>query len=272
METPPEQKKCLNCGAVIIGGGKFCHECGQAVATERLSTRNFAVSILAGLTRINKGVLYTCLNLLVHPWQVIANYIRGQRVRYTGTVQLLLILTFLTVAVSALIGRPEAKAEFEDFPLFDAASLAGCMANSVIKFLLSSTVVQYLVVFIPAVPLLMLVNRRKGVARYNFAEYLLAAIYMSDAVLIFQLLVDPFDRLLPTSSIFLVYLYLFSVGTYGVYKSLNHLHLSKAKRIARTALFLFATILFYIIVISIPIALLYYTLSLPGYSQFIPIS
>ena len=262
METLPEQKRCLNCGAAIADGGKFCHECGQAVATERLSTKNFAVSVLAGLTRINKGVLYTCFNLLIHPWQVIANYIRGQRVRYTGPVQLLLILTFLTVAVAAITGKPEAQTEFEDFPLFATASLAGSMANSVIKFLLSSTVIQYLVVFIPAVPLLMLVNRRKGIARYNFAEYLLAAIYMSDAVLIFQLLVDPFDRLLPTSSIFLVYLYLLAVGSYGVYKSLNHLHLSKAKRIARTILFPFATLIFYIIAIGIPIALLYYTLSL----------
>ena len=239
-------KRCLNCGAPLADGGKYCHQCGQAAHTQRLTAKNFVAEAFMRLTRLNKGVVFTCCNLLVRPWHVIAGYIRGRRVIYTDPVQLLLVLTFLTVALGSMLDMPSpADAAHDEFHIFDTATIGGNIADALTHTLLTSTVIQYLLVFLPAIPGLMLVNRRKGEARYNLAEYLLAAIYMSDAVLLFQLLVSPLDRLLPTAAVSLSYLYLLAVGTYGVYKSLRHLGLSKARRILRVAVFLLATVVLY---------------------------
>lgn len=250
-------RRCLNCGTPIVDGGKYCHECGQTVLTERLTMKNFAVGVFLRLTRLNKGVVFTCYNLLVRPWQVIADYIRGQRVKYTDPVQLLLVLTFLTVALGALFEVPAPAESHGDFRLFGNSTFFGNIGNAMVRMFLTSTVIQYLVVFIPAVPMLMLVNRRKGDARYNLAEYLLAAIYMSDAVLVFQLLVKAFDALLPTSTVFLTYPYILAVGSYGVYKSLGHLHLSRARRVLRVLVFLASTLMFYILILAVSVTMVY---------------
>ena len=242
-------KRCLNCGAPLANGGKYCHQCGQATHTQRLTAKNFVAEAFMRLTRLNKGVVFTCCNLLVRPWHVIADYIRGRRVIYTDSVQLLLVLTFLTVVLGALgsmLGMPlPEETSHDESHIFDTATVVGFIADALTDMLLTSTVVQYLLVFLPAIPGLMLVNRRKGEARYNIAEYLLAAIYMSDAVLLFQLLVSPLDMLLPSFAVFLPYLYILAAGTCGVYKSLRHLGLTKGRRILRVAIFLLATIAFY---------------------------
>ena len=203
-----QPKHCLNCGAPLAVGGKYCHQCGQAAHTQRLTAKNFVAEAFMRLTRLNKGVVFTCCNLLVRPWRVIADYICGRRVIYTDPVQLLLVLTFLTVAIGAIlnVSSPD-DAPSGVFRIFDTSTVGGNIAESLTRTLLTSTVIQYLVVFLPAIPVLMLVNRRKGQARYNLAEYLLAANYMSDAVLLFQLLAGPFDPLLPTASVFLSYIY-----------------------------------------------------------------
>lgn len=110
MKTNDKNHKvCLNCGSEFVDDSNYCHVCGQSVSTERLSTGNFFVSIVSRLSRINKGVIFTCYNLLIHPWDVISDYIKGKRVKYTAPVQLLIILSFITVVFSALgfISDPE---------------------------------------------------------------------------------------------------------------------------------------------------------------------
>ncbi len=256
-----EERKCLNCGAVIATGGNYCHHCGQATSTERLSTRSFAMNIFSGLTRINKGMIFTCARLLVAPWKVISDYIHGRRVKYTAPVQLLLILTFLLVAIGSIIHEPESSKN-ELLEIFDISSLSGNIAYTVVKFLTTSTVIQYLVIFLPAIPVLMLINRTRGMAKYNFAEYLMAAIYMSDAILVFQLVLSPFDLLLPISVSILGNIYILVVGSIGVYKSLGHLNLGLKKRIRRVVLFVIGTFVLYIFILVLSIGLLIYLLNL----------
>lgn len=247
----PTHKKCLNCGTPIADGCLYCHKCGQAAATERLSTKSFAMSIFMGLTRINRGVIFTCCNLLLRPWRVIADYIRGRRVCYTPPVQLLLILTFFIVALSALLDMPAKESVEAHSALFDTSTAGGRIAQTIVRFFLNSTIVQYLVMFIPAIPALMWFNKINGAYRYNFAECLLAAIYMSDAVLVFLLIMTPFDAFLPVSAVNLAYLYVLIVGVCGFCKSQARLSVSKAKMALRVMAFMLVSLLTYLLILSI---------------------
>ncbi len=250
--TDANDKYCLNCGRLLADDVMYCHHCGQPSSTSRLSTRSFMVSVFAGLTRINRGVVYTCVNLLIRPWKVIADYVRGCRVRYTAPVQLLLILTFLILACSSLFNIGTEDTEVSKIAIFDASVAAGAAANALIDGFLNSTVLQYFFTFIPSIPILMLINRRKGEARYNFAEYLLAAIYMSDAVLAFSLVSLPLEAVWPDLASTITYLYILTIGCMAVYRSMAHLRISTTRRVLRVIFFIFASLVFYVLVILPP--------------------
>lgn len=78
MEETATETRCRNCDTVY--SGNFCPHCGQAADTSRLQTRSFFVDMLKGLLRVNRGLLFTGWNLLIHPWQVIRDYIQCRRV------------------------------------------------------------------------------------------------------------------------------------------------------------------------------------------------
>lgn len=249
------KRRCLNCGEPLVDGGRFCHCCGQQTAAERLTARNFAVSLFAGLTRINRGVLFTCCNLLIRPWRVIADYIRGRRVRYTTPVQLLLVLSFLTVVVGGVVDIAETDQVNEVADVFVGNGVVAESMNRFLTFCLNSTVIQYLVMLLPAIPAIMFVNRRKGEQRYNIAEYLLAAVYMSDAILLFQMLLTPLDLLSPVLSVAITYCYIIFVSWRGVYLSISHLGLSRVARIRRVVSFYVLAIILYFLFIAVPLCL-----------------
>lgn len=250
-------RRCLNCGEHLVDGGHYCHNCGQQTAAERLTARNFTVSLFAGLTRINRGVVYTCCNLLLRPWRVIADYIRGRRVRYTAPVQLLLVLSFLTVAVGGIVDMADADKAEDIAELFLGDSVIAESLNRFLSFCLNSTVLQYLFMLLPAVPALIFCHRIKsnGQYRYNVAEYLLAALYMSDAILLFQLLLSPLDLLSPVLSVTLTYCYIIYISCRGVYLSLGHLSLSFGASIRRIFTFYVLSIILYILFMAVPVCM-----------------
>ncbi len=247
--------KCLNCGA-DLADGNFCHMCGQSQAVGRLTSKDFAVNACAGLTRINRGFLFTCWKLLTAPWTVISDYIKGRRVRYTSPVQMLLILCFFNVAVLPLIGADSGMSP-DEVAVFSDASSGGFIANAVLKFCMSSPTLQYFIMFLPAVPVFMAVNRRKGVAPYNFAEYMVAAVYMSDMVLVFDFVITPFDLAMPVVADTVAYLYLAGMGFTAVYKALSRLNLPAWRRSLRVVWFLILTATLYFAIL-VAVALVFY--------------
>ena len=251
-------KECLNCGTLISEGMNYCHHCGQRVSVKRLTGKSVTISIFSGLTRINKGVLYTCYCLLLRPWRVISNYIKGRRIRYINPIQLLLILTFLTMAISSLYAQPNVSNISEDYQLFKDYLFFNIILNKIIKFLHDSVVVQYLLIFVPVIPALNIITREHGQPKYNFAELLLASIYMSDAVLILQLIVGPLDTYLPTSSTFLTYGYILIIGTMGIYKTQMRLKRKRLQLISKIILFFLITISIYLLVLIIPLSIAYW--------------
>lgn len=97
-------KICKNCGIENDVNAKYCSECGQSLSVGRLQPKTFFAEIMSGLLRLNRGMLFTSWNLLIHPWKVIRDYIHGKRISYTPPVNLLILLMFI-LALLEKFGR-----------------------------------------------------------------------------------------------------------------------------------------------------------------------
>ncbi len=193
-ESVGSARKCLNCGSEV--NGKYCCECGQRMSTERLSIKGAMRDAARDLTHINRGVVYTAWNLLVRPWAVVRDYVKGRRVRYTPPVSMLVIVCFVAAFMSGIV-RNEVwsyvsivEGEVDGEPV--SVSFFVAMA----RFLSSAPSVQRLLGYLPVVFVVPLVYRRLGAARFNFAEYFMAMVYMACAYVIFGILVMPLELLM----------------------------------------------------------------------------
>ncbi len=96
------ENACLNCGAGLIS--KFCHECGQSSHTGRITLKHFFVhDLLHGLWHVDKGLLYTFLQVFFKPGIVAANYLAGRRKRYYNFFYLILLCVGINYLLSNLL-------------------------------------------------------------------------------------------------------------------------------------------------------------------------
>lgn len=211
-----EVKKCLNCGTEYIGA--YCHSCGQHCSTGRLMPRTFFIDMCASLTRINRGFLYTAGLLAVAPWRVIRDYIHGHRVRYVAPVQMLIVLCLIGTLLSGLIDE-SATEKVKSLELLDADLRGAAVVNSIARMYFGSWIAQYLTIFLPCVLAARVVYRRCGARRFNIAEYAVAMIYMSDAMLVVSIVLCPLGRIYPALDTLASGLYMCVVGAIVMVKA-----------------------------------------------------
>lgn len=246
-----ENKICLNCGRPLTDE-VFCPQCGQHSGVTRLSTKNFLISVFAGLTRVNRGFVYTCWRLLISPWTVISDYIKGKRTHYTSPVQTLLIICFIAIFLDTVFHKG-VLSESSDALVSAYKSIgADGWFMQIIRWYADSPTLQYLLVFVPAVPAFMLVTRKKGVQRYNLAESMVAAIYISSALLLTTLLIYPLNMINERIDfVWITYIYVLVVGTMGVYRAVRPLCKSRAGAVWRVIVFYGIALFNYILLLML---------------------
>ncbi|MDE6193983.1 MAG: DUF3667 domain-containing protein [Muribaculaceae bacterium] len=179
--------KCRNCGCSCTS--RFCPDCGQSVKEKRLENKTFFIGLLSGLTRINQGFLYTAWQLLIRPWKVIRDYIHCRRVRYTAPISMLIVVCFISVFVSGLMPyEPDGVVEETGT---GQVGLIYKLTLAVTDFIMSSMVIRYLTIYIPAVLAIPIVYWKVGATNYNLAEYFTAMIYMTSSILLFGIIISP---------------------------------------------------------------------------------
>jgi hypothetical protein len=97
--------------------GPFCAHCGQRVREGRLTLRSVA-GHMAEAFDVNRGLLFTALQLSRHPGTAIRAYVDGQTVRFTNPVKYFLILATLTTLAYVASG---AAAQMESEMIAGAA-------------------------------------------------------------------------------------------------------------------------------------------------------
>jgi len=89
---------CLNCHAELAG--KYCIECGQKASTHRITFKHFFEhDLLHGFMHIEKGLVYTILQVFRKGGKAALEYLAGKRVRYYNVFYLSLLLLGLDIVL-----------------------------------------------------------------------------------------------------------------------------------------------------------------------------
>jgi hypothetical protein len=237
--------ECKNCGCSCISN--YCPNCGQSTKEKRLENRTFFIGLISGLSRINKGFLFTAWNLLIHPWKVIRDYIQCRRVRYVAPISMLILVCFISTFVGALfsaetqpvvIGMSDANV-----PVFHHIILSAGY------FLMNNALAQNLTVYLPALLAIPIVYGKAGAGRYNMAEYLTAMIYMATSFIIFNVITLPISILSDDIYSALGFGYSILICAMSMYFAFPID--SKKRRVGYFALYLLTALLIYLIILVI---------------------
>lgn len=187
-------KKCLNCEAE--SDSKFCPVCGQAMDTQRFTMRSFGVHLVASLSRVSGSFLRTAWLLLARPWTVIRDYVYGKRVGLVSPVAMLLLLALYWGVFMAIVPKNPA--------VQTGISFDGSRFGALMKWLYGSLTFQYLFLAIPVAFGTWIVYRRDMRGRFNFAELLIATLYMACTFLLVDFILSPVELLNETAGVILV--------------------------------------------------------------------
>lgn len=178
-------RTCLNCGAEV--GGNFCPNCGQQTDTGRFSGRSFVKHTFGALMRVSSNFFVTVFRLLTRPWGVVRDYVYGRRVGLVSPVNMILLLSLYDSVISAVVSFFGNKAD-------DPTALSGNgWYVSVMNYFYSSLSLQYLVLAIPLSISTYLVYRKDIKGKYNFAEIVIATLFLACTYMILAILFTPLE-------------------------------------------------------------------------------
>jgi hypothetical protein len=90
---------CENCGAALAG--PWCHACGQGTHDPLASVRALVAHVTADLFSVDSRAVRSVRDLLLRPGAATRAYLQGQRVRYTGPLQIYLLAAAVFFLVNA---------------------------------------------------------------------------------------------------------------------------------------------------------------------------
>lgn len=93
---------CTNCGASCAG--EFCAGCGQRAVLDRLTVRGIVKQVAHDVLNLDRGLLFTGLELTRRPGDAIRDYVQGKRVRYTGPVKYFIVTLAVTTFATTQLG------------------------------------------------------------------------------------------------------------------------------------------------------------------------
>ena len=156
--------------------GSFCSHCGQKTKTERITYYYLVQEIFHFFTHIERGFLFTSLQMIFHPGKVITDYLGGKRKSYQPPVSYFLI--WITIFILTLLGIEKA---FGENAVVNYQEYFGPAATT--RFAISHLSIV-LTIIIPFQSLYLYRLITKG--RYNYFEAMVAIVYALGTVILFQ--------------------------------------------------------------------------------------
>lgn len=151
--TPLEAQRCATCGAGR--NGTYCSRCGQKEFTGPHTMRGMLRGVLQRTLDVDEGVAHTAYGLTVRPREVIRDFWAGRTVRYTHPVPYFMLAVGLFALTARLLTGPTGAAESD----------------------------RLFAIFV--VPFAAAASRLLGWwTRRNFAEHLIAILYLSGHTLV----------------------------------------------------------------------------------------
>lgn len=211
-----EQKNnltCLNCGRT--SSGVYCPDCGQLLqTTKRITMKTFWKGVAMSFASLTPGFWSTFVGLLLHPWQVIRQYINGQRVKYSPPVTMVMQLLLYSTFIYTVLGN------IFHVDFFASSSEENISTgNWVVNMLVSSDVIaKIFIACVLAFNCYIAYGLTTG-RKYNLAEYLTAAIYMGCSFSIYNNLLKPLAIFYPDAERFIKISIITIIGTISLSKA-----------------------------------------------------
>lgn len=95
--------ECLNCGVPLDFIDKYCHNCGQANTTKKLSFSDFFNEFFASIFSYDSRLRHTIVALLFSPGKISKDYIEGKRVRYANPFRFYLSVSIIFFIITGLL-------------------------------------------------------------------------------------------------------------------------------------------------------------------------
>jgi hypothetical protein len=220
---------CLNCSTLVPD--RFCGHCGQdAHHTHRLTLAHMLHEIPHSIWHVDKGILYSLWNILIHPGSTIRGYLAGQRKYHFPPLSLLLLVTGIYAFISSVL-------HIDTLPPRDPALPEAVWQAQKSSFAFMSKYMSW--IYVGLVPLIAafarLFLRRGG---YNYAECLVIAAFITavcNALTLFSLPVSYVYSGTPyiTKVGLVVSLVSFGYATWAYSSMLAHTGLSLVGRLLR---------------------------------------
>lgn len=94
--------ECRNCRHPI--SGNFCQNCGQIATVSRINYNTFLTDFVASVFQIQKGFLFTLIELLIRPNTAIKNYLQGKRKPYFKPIAFVFLLSTVYYVMAKWVG------------------------------------------------------------------------------------------------------------------------------------------------------------------------
>ncbi|MGM9860991.1 MAG: DUF3667 domain-containing protein [Muribaculaceae bacterium] len=247
-----EPVKCLNCGTLCYD--KYCPRCGQSTAATRINMRAFSAGAGVSFARLTAGFLATFWGLLIHPWVVIREYLAGKRVKYSPPVTMLIQLSLYTYVIYRIIDAVAGTVITPAPPRVNIETLE--YFSRIVNMIFESDTILYMVLALPLAGVCYLVYYKHGSRRFNFAEYLTAAIYMFSAGIIYDFVFFPVEIFSPSVSELLTNATFVVMGLLALNKAFPIR--SWTKRVATMLCFLVVSGIAYVIIVFGAIAIFFF--------------
>lgn len=184
----------------------------------------------------------TSWRLLACPWDVIRDYVYGRRVGLVSPVNMFLVLSLyipLLVAVISWFGESQAEQRIE--------LSSGGWFISLLELCYNSFAFKFMILAVPMACCTYLVYRKDIKGKFNFAEIMIAAIYMACTYRLLRVILRPLNII---NSVFEELLFVVAIAVYCVL-SLNKAfpQPSMMKTAARLFLWVFIGFLFTVLLI-----------------------
>jgi hypothetical protein len=197
---------CANCGA--HRAGEYCGACGQRAVQGRLTVPGIAQQVAHDVLNVDRGILFTALELTRRPGDAIRDYVDGKRVRYTAPVKYFVLTVALTTFLTAQLGVLDDMAAGFVQGMGNEAPVSAAETSRFLS--------QWMTVFMAlGVPFTAAVTRllfRR--ARMTYAEHLALNLYSYGHQCLVLALVLPATLLLPALETGLVTGWLLTIALY----------------------------------------------------------
>ena len=135
--------ECTKCG--IARAGLYCAVCGQRFTHGRLTVPAIAHQVAHDVLNLDRGILFTAMELTRRPGDAIRAYVDGKRVRYTGPVKYFILTVALTTFATTQLGIVDEIAE----GMFHEAGRAAPMTPAQASAFMSRWMTMFMAMGVP---------------------------------------------------------------------------------------------------------------------------